>query len=98
MAWRSNRYSVPWQDAGAQVSLREGAGKLEIWRGPEKIAVHELVNGRHQIVRQKQHHTDIPLNVSQRPGKGRIHILVGAPQEEVRPLAAYESAAAGGLP
>jgi transposase len=97
VAWRSNRYSVPWQDAGAQVSLREGAGKLEIWRGPEKIAVHELVNGRHQIVRQKQHHADIPLNVSQRPGKGRIHIQVGAPQVEVRPLAAYESAAAGGV-
>ena len=97
VAWRSNRYSVPWQDAGARVSLREGAGKLEIWRGEEQIAVHELVNGRHQIVRQKEHHADIPLNVAQRPGKGRIHIQVGAPQVEVRPLAAYESAAAGGV-
>jgi hypothetical protein len=56
-----------------------------------------LGNGRHQIVRQKQHHADIPLNVAQRPGKGRIHIQVGAPQVEVRPLAAYESAAAGGV-
>ena len=96
VAWRSNRYSVPWQDAGAQVSLRELAGKLEVWRGPEQIAVHELVRGRHQIVRRKEHHADIPLNVARRPGKGRIHIQVGAPQVEVRPLAAYESAAAGG--
>lgn len=97
MAWRSNRYSVPWQDAGAQVSLRERAGQLEIWRGPEQIAVHQLVSGRHQIVRQKQHHADIPLNAAQRRGKGRIQIQVGAPQVEVRPLAAYESAAAGGV-
>lgn len=97
VAWRSNRYSVPWQDAGAEVSLRELAGKLEVWRGPEQIAVHELVDGRHQVVRQNQHHADIPLNVAKRPGgKTRIHIQTSAPQVEVRDLAAYESAATGG--
>lgn len=98
VAWRSNRYSVPWQEAGARVALRESAGKLEVFRGPERIAVHELARGRHQVVRLKQHHADIPLNPAKRPGsKTRIHIDTAAPQVEVRPLAAYESAAAGGV-
>ncbi len=97
VAWRSNRYSVPWQDAGAEVSLRELAGRLEVWRGAERIAVHELIDDRHQIVVRKEHHADIPLHVAKRPGgKTCIHIQAGAPQVEVRPLAAYESAAAGG--
>ncbi len=97
VAWRSNRYSVPWPNAGAEVRLRERAGRLEVFRGPEKIAVHELASGRHQTVRLNDHHADIPLAFAGPPGgKGRIHIAVGAPEVEVRSLAAYESAAAGG--
>lgn len=97
VAWRSNRYSVPWPNAGAEVRLRERAGRLEVFRGPEKIAVHELAAGRHQTVRLNDHHADIPLAFTGPPsGKGRIHIQVGAPEVEVRSLAAYESAAVGG--
>jgi hypothetical protein len=43
------------------VRLRERAGRLEVFRGPEKIAVHELASGRHQTVRLNEHHADIPL-------------------------------------
>lgn len=96
VAWETNRYSVPWQNAGAQVCVRKVKGRLEVWQGPEKIAVHEVVCGRHGIVCQREHHQDIPLNGARRPQKGRIHIEVTAPEVEVRPLAAYESAAAGG--
>jgi transposase len=97
VAWRSNRYSVPWPNAGAEVRVRERAGRLEVFRGPEKIAVHELAGGRHQTVRLNDHHADIPLAFAGPPGgRGRIHIQVGAPEVQVRSLAAYESAAAGG--
>jgi len=49
-------------------------------------------------VRLKEHHADIPLTPAGPPGgKGRIHIQVGAPEVEVRSLAAYESAAGGVL-
>ena len=98
VAWRANRYSVPWTNAGAEVRLLERAGRLEIFRSPERIAVHELASGRHQIVRLKEHHADIPLASAGPPsGKGRIYIQVGAPEVEVRSLAAYESAAGGAL-
>ena len=98
VAWRSNRYSVPWPNAGAEVRLRERAGRLEVFRGPETIAVHQLAGGRHQTVRLAEHHADIPLASAGPPGgKGRIHIRVGAPDVEVRSLAAYESAVAGGV-
>jgi transposase len=98
VAWRSNRYSVPWPHAGAAVRLRERAGRLEVFRGPERIAVHEPAGGRHQIVRLNEHHADIPLAFAGPPGgKGRIHIAVGAPAVEVRSLAAYESVAGGAL-
>ena len=96
VAWRSNRYSVPWPHAGAAVRLRERAGRLEVFRGPERIAVHEPAGGRHQIVRLNEHHADIPLAFAGPPGgKGRIHITVGVPEVEVRSLAAYESVAGG---
>lgn len=99
VAWRSNRYSVPWPNAGAAVRLRERGGRLEVFRGPERVAVHELAAGRHQTMRLNEHHADIPLAFAgPAGGKGRIHIAVGALEVEVRSLAAYESAAAGGAP
>jgi hypothetical protein len=52
---------------------------------------------RHQTVRLNEHHDDIPLACAGPPGgKRRIHIAVGAPEVEVRSLAAHESAAPGG--
>jgi hypothetical protein len=96
VAWRTNRYSVPWPNAGAEVWLREVKGQLEVWRGSERIAVHEAARGRHATVRQPGHHAGIPLNDGWRPQKGQIHIQVTAPEVEVRPLSAYESAATGG--
>ena len=97
VAWRSNRYSVPWPNAGAEVRLRERAGRLEVCCGPETIAVHELAAGRHQTVRLAEYHADIPLASAGPPGgKGRIYLQLGAPEVKVRSLAAYESTAAGG--
>ena len=96
VAWRTNRYSVPWPHAGSEVWVREFEGRLEVWRGGKRIAVHELARGRHATVCQPDHHADIPLEGTRRTKKGQIHIRVTAPEVEVRPLAAYESVARGG--
>ena len=51
--------------------------------------------GRHLILLQQDHHAGIPLGARQ-PHKTLVAIRQTAPQVEVRPLAAYEFATAGG--
>jgi transposase len=95
VAWRGSRYSVPWIYAGKQVWVRERDGDIEVHYGPERIAVHRQASHRHAVVTQTEHHGGIPLGVrSER--KILVHLQDTAPVVEIRPLAAYESAAAGG--
>ena len=95
VSWQGNRYSVPWQYAGKEVWVRDCDNEVEIRYGSEKIARHERALRKHLIVTQALHHHSIPLQARQ-PAKTVIHIRETAPVVEVRPLAAYESAAAGG--
>jgi hypothetical protein len=94
--WYASRYSVPWQYAGKPVWVRERGPQLEVHYGPERIAVHGKALCKHQVVTQSGHHEGIPLGVRRREGKTLIHIRDTAPVVEIRPLAAYESVAAGG--
>jgi transposase len=95
VAWRGSRYSVPWLYAGKQVWVRERNGDIEVHYGPERIAIHRQASYRHAVVTQIEHHCGIPLGVrSER--KILVHLQDTAPVVEIRPLAAYESAAAGG--
>ena len=95
VSWQGSRYSVPWQYAGKEVWVREGGGEVEVRYGAERIAVHAPAVRKHEIVRNSEHHEGIPLGA--RPeGKMRVHIRQSAPVVEIRPLAAYESAAVGG--
>ncbi len=94
--WRGSRYSVPWQYAGKQVWVREkGGGMVEVHYGERRIAEHAQAPGKHRIQLQQDHHAGIPLGARQ-PHKTLVAIRQTAPQVEVRPLAAYEFAAAGG--
>jgi len=94
--WHASRYSVPWQYAGKPVWVRERGPQLEVHYGPERIAVHGKALRKHQVVTQSGHHEGIPLGAQRRDGKTLIHIRDTAPVVEIRPLAAYESVAAGG--
>jgi transposase len=97
VAWQSNRYSVPWQHAGREVWVREQAGQVEVhWRG-DRIATHSLTAGKHRTIVMAEHHTGIPLSAPRTPGKIQIHFREMAPEVEVRPLAAYEAMAGGGV-
>ncbi len=95
VSWKGSRYSVPWQYAGRSVWVRERGQEVEVHFGSEKIAVHNQSSHAHKVVTQVEHHRGIPLGA--RPeAKILIHIQDMAPVVEIRPLAAYESVAAGG--
>ncbi|HVP42931.1 MAG TPA: IS21 family transposase [Terriglobales bacterium] len=95
VSWQGSRYSVPWSYAGKQVWVRERGSDVEVLYGQERIAVHGQARHRHAVVTQAEHHRGIPLG-ARHERKTLIHIQDTAPVVEIRPLAAYESAAAGG--
>jgi transposase len=95
VSWRGSRYSVPWLYAGREVWVRDYDRYVEIRYGTERIAVHVQAVRPHQVVTVSEHHAGIPLGNKQ-PAKTLIHIQQSAPIVEHRPLAAYESLAAGG--
>jgi transposase len=90
ISYRGNRYSVPWQNAGKEVLVREVSDQIEIVRDKTTLAVHLRCNGSNQLVTVAAHHADIPLG-SKRQGKARLSLQVTVPQVEVRSLAVYEA-------
>jgi hypothetical protein len=98
VAWQGSRYSVPWQYAGREVWVRSGNGEeVEVLYGGAPIAVHGRAPRRHTVVTRAEHHQGIPLGTTERGSKIVVRIRESAPVVEIRPLAAYESAAAGGV-
>lgn len=88
VCWKSNRYSVPWQQAGKEVLVREVGAVVEIVGEQTQIAVHALCTGHHQTLVIAAHHKDIPTSAP-KSGKARLSLTVCAPQVEVRSLAVY---------
>ena len=74
--------------------MREQGRDVEVRWGAEVIARHTPALRRHQVVTRSEHHDGTPLGTPP-AGKTLIHIRQGAPVVETRPLAAYESLAAG---
>lgn len=88
VCYQSNRYSVPWQQAGRHVLVREIGEQIEIVQDSHRLALHTRCTGRHQSVTVSAHHAGIPLSAS-KGGKARLSLKVRAPQVEVRSLAVY---------
>ena len=94
--WQGSRYSVPWIYAGKEVWVRQQEGRVEVHYGAQRIAEHHPAPRRHVVMVQQEHHVGIPLSARQER-KTLVHIRATAPVVEIRPLAAYESVAAGGV-
>ena len=58
--------------------------------------MHDQAARKHFVVTQAEHHRGIPLG-ARVDRKILVHIQNTAPVVEIRPLAAYESAALGGV-
>jgi transposase len=95
VSWQGSRYSVPWQFAGKDVWVCEHAGRIEVYYSAKRIALHERA-ARHRVVTCADHHRGIPLGGNGRGDKILIHLHETPPVVEARPLAAYDSLAAGG--
>ncbi|MBI4443176.1 MAG: hypothetical protein HY649_07355 [Acidobacteria bacterium] len=94
--WQGSRYSVPWPHVGKEVWVREIAGAVEVHDGRTRIAVHPKASRKHEVMTCAAHHRGIPLGAPQAGGNILIHVRQTAPMVEIRPLAAYKSAAIGG--
>jgi len=93
VSWQGSRYSVPWEYAGRPVWVRERGQNVEVHFGQERIAVHTQAARKHMVLTQVEHHHGIPLG-ARAETKILIRIQDTAPVVEIRPLAAYENAAA----
>jgi transposase len=96
VAYGANRDSVPWTAAGREVWIREVAGRVEIYCAQERIAVHPVCTGRHQVLTHPPHHHGMPFHATIPRSPAKITLRVGSPQVEVRPLAVYEAVGARG--
>ncbi len=96
VSWQANRYSVPWRYAGQQVRVRGSSDVVEVYASQERIALHPRLAGLHRTSAQPEHHAGIPLGGLRSPAKTQVRIGRLGPEVEVRSLAAYECAAAGG--
>jgi len=96
VSWQGSRYSVPWEYAGRSVWVHERSSDVEVYYGRERIAMHAQAARKHLVVTQAEHHRGIPLG-ARADRKILVHIQNTAPVVEIRPLAAYESAAMGGV-
>jgi hypothetical protein len=95
VSWQGSRYSVPWEYAGRSVWVRECGHDVEVHYGRERIAIHSQAPRKHVVVTLADHHRGIPLG-ARHERKILVRIQDTAPVVEIRPLAAYESAAIGG--
>lgn len=107
VSYGGNRYSVPWTSAGQEVAVTTQGGHLEIVRGEERLALHVLCSGVHQVITIPEHHVGIPLGTARTGGKAKVRIREAAPVPsvaelpaiiptyavQVRPLSVYEECA-----
>jgi len=88
--YRTNRYSVPWELVGVPVQVETTEGQLTCYAEGVPIAVHEECAGRYQCLTDPAHRRGMPFGPTGPPSPHKLHLRLGAPEVEVRPLASYE--------
>ena len=98
VAFRGNRYSVPWRYAGREAQLRLRDHQLLVEVDNQEICRHELRSGTGAVVRVKEHFTGLYSAVRQRNLSEylRTHSTTPVPVVEERPLAVYDQFLDGG--
>ena len=93
--WQGSRYSVPWRLCGQRGVGARARPFVEVHYGGERIAVHASARDGTSHYAAASIIEGIPLGSKSRRQDSDSHSET-APVVEVRPLAAYESAAMGG--
>jgi hypothetical protein len=96
VSYQSNRYPVPWEAAGQEVTLHVGGGHLEIRTSGVLLVRHPLCLEKHQVLTLPGQYAGLPAPAAGPPsGKARLTLALAGPEVEVRSLAAYEALAEG---
>lgn len=91
VAYRTNRYSVPWALVGLEVQVRQNGEQVEIHHKGLRVAVHAVCERSHQVVTDAGHHAGMPYGPQGRTArKAVVTLKLDGPQVEVRPLTAYD--------
>lgn len=96
VAFRTNRYAVPWQAAGKQVYVQLEGQTLRILLDGQILATHALNPGKYQTIKDALMHAGMPFGGASSHRKNQIAISAGAPVVQERSLEVY--AEAGGCP
>mgnify|MGYP000392100408 CR=1 FL=1 len=100
VAYRTNRYSVPWSCVGREVILRECGERLKFYSGGVEIADHPLLGGRYQTHAVPAHYEglqSLPRRTHRPEETGSVSLWQEQTEDvEVRDLALYEALAVEG--
>lgn len=89
VAFRTNRYPVPWQAVGKEVVVRLAGDLVQILCEGQILATHPLCQERYQTLEAGEMHKGMPFGAGNARGKTKIAITVDAPVVEQRSLAVY---------
>lgn len=90
VSYLSNRYSVPWRHAGREALLRIQGDRFDVEVAGLIVASHEVVQGRDQTVRVKDHFDGLVVELRKRPLQ-KARLLEWEPVSvEARSLGEYE--------
>ncbi len=83
LEYQGNRYSVPFQYARRELTVRAQGDQLRIFDGETLIATHTLSHQKHQMITDPAHFSGLlrPAAASDRPG-AQAQFLVTFPQAE----------------
>jgi transposase len=104
IAYRTNRYPVPWQLAGQEVLIQEVMGRVEVLHGGVRVASHTRADGSYQVVLAPEYHLGMPYGEKGRNARKAMVTIrstsarssdhgIAGPVVEVRPLSVYEALA-----
>jgi transposase len=88
--FRTNRYSVPWRLIGKTVRLIAEGDALSIYHGEQLVAVHALVDSKHQVRALAEHGPRAERPRRREPEPTGLNRWFGPHEVEVRDLAIYE--------
>lgn len=94
ISYLGNRYSVPYKYAGRTAKLRIDDHSFKIYVQGTFTCEHEIRNGSHQTIREKQHFEGLLAKVQNEPTSALAQpgtvLRFGGPMVEERDLSSYE--------
>jgi len=66
VSYNANKYSVPWKHAGREAKLLVKDDKFEVEIGGEVVCVHDILPGKHRLIKIKEHFAGLQKEILHR--------------------------------